>query len=326
MDVATLARVMDYRVPMARYEELCPTFNEAMIMADCTTERRATMWCAQLGHESGGLLYMQEIADGSDYEWRENLGNNQPGDGRRFKGRGPIQVTGRAHYTNLSRWAHGKGYVPTPTFFVDNPEELAQPRYGFIGAAWYWTVERNMNKYADNDDLTGATRAVNGGLTNLEDRRAFWYRAGDAGSAILPTVPNTGENNTMGVPEMIRDQMIGEGGKGWPILGKSKPAELAGEDRYNYLVEAVAEIRDALLTPITSFVEREYLGKDPVTGQPVEPAKLDLRTAVGFADYQAFHAGRKAEESTKATKELVDKVDKLSAKLDALINALGGAK
>ncbi|MCQ4148664.1 glycoside hydrolase family 19 protein [Rhodococcus qingshengii] len=324
MDAQTLAKVMDYRVSTARYEELCPQFNAAMIQADCTTFERATMWIAQLGHESGGLLYMEEIASGSAYEWRNDLGNNQPGDGQRFKGRGPIQVTGRGNYTRLSKWAHGKGYIPTLTYFVDNPDELATDRYAFLGAVWYWTVERNMNSFADRDDLLGATQAVNGGYNNLDDRRAFWHRAGDAGNAILPTQPQSG-GTPMGAPELIQTQLTGIDGKGWAILGKSKPAALAGEDRDNYLVEAIAEIRDALTAEYESFVEPQYL-IDPVTGEQRPPAKFNLPTAVRFADYQAFHAGRKAEESTAATKELTKKVDALTAKFDALISALGGAK
>lgn len=314
MDVQTLAKVMDYRVSMARYGELCPLFNAAMIQAGCTTFERSTMWCAQLGHESGGLFYMEEIADGSAYEWRQNLGNNQPGDGRRFKGRGPIQVTGRAHYTNLSLWAHGKGYVPTSTFFVDNPGELATDRYAFLGAVWYWTVERDMNSFADRDDLLGATRAVNGGYNGLDDRRSFWHRAGDAGPAILPTPPQSG-GSPVDIPALVNDQLSGPEGRGWSILGPSK----LDSNRSNTLVEAVAEVRDALVGTFTSFVEPEYLNGAP-------PAQLDLPTAVRFADYQAFHAGRKAEESIKATRELVNKVDALDAKLDRVLAALGGVK
>ncbi|MGR6028953.1 glycoside hydrolase family 19 protein [Rhodococcus erythropolis] len=314
MDATTLAKVMDYRVSMARYEELCPLFNAAMIQAGCTTFERSTMWCAQLGHESGGLFYMEEIADGSAYEWRRDLGNNQPGDGRRFKGRGPIQVTGRAHYTNLSLWAHGKGYVPTPTFFVDNPGELAADRYAFLGAVWYWTVERDINSFADRDDLLGATRAVNGGYNGLDDRRDFWHRAGDAGPAILPTPPQSG-GSPVDIPALVNDQLSGPEGRGWSILGPSK----LDSNRSNTLVEAVAEIRDALVGTFTSFVEPEYLNGAP-------PAQLELPTAVRFADYQAFHAGRKAEESIKATRELVNKVNALDAKLDRVLAALGGAK
>lgn len=324
MDAQTLATVMGNRVSKARYEELCPAFNAAMIQAGCTTERRATMWCAQLGHESGGLQWMEEIASGSAYEWRQDLGNTQFGDGVRFKGRGPIQITGRYNYSKVSVWAHDKGYVPTPTYFVDNPSELSNPTYGFLGAVWYWTVARDINALADNDDLIGATRAINGGINGLDDRRAYWHRAGNAGVAILPTQPQSG-GTPMGAPELIQTQMTGIDGKGWAILGKSKPAALAGEDRDNYLVEAIAEIRDALTAEYESFVEPQYL-VDPETGELHPPAMLNLPTAVRFADYQAFHAGRKAEESTKATEALADKVDALDAKLERIIAALGGAK
>jgi predicted chitinase len=112
------------------------------------------MWCAQIGHESGGLRYMEEIADGSAYEGRTDLGNTQPGDGRRFRGRGPLQVTGRHNYTKLSKWAYDKGLAQSPTFFVDQPEQLSSDRYGFVGTQWYWTVARpSLNVYADNGDL-----------------------------------------------------------------------------------------------------------------------------------------------------------------------------
>lgn len=312
MDAQTLANVMGNRLSLARYEELCPAFNAAMIQANCTTERRATMWVAQLGHESAGLQYMEEIADGSDYEWRVDLGNTQAGDGRRYKGRGPIQITGRFNYSKLSRWAFSNGYVPTDTFFVDAPGELAETRYAFLGPVWYWTVARDINAYADNDDMIGATRAINGGLHGLADRRTYWFRAGDAGSAILPTAPTTGDDAHMGIPELINDQLSGYQGKGWPILGPSKvePA------RDNTLVEANAEIRDgvlalvaALLTPTPSMVEPEYL-------DGAEPAKLDAPTYSRTADYQAFHAARLAELA-------VTKVDALSVKLDLVLDVLG---
>ena len=65
MDAHTLATAMDNRVPFSRYEELCPAFNKALIQAGCTTVLRVTMWCSQIGHESGGLKWMEEIADGS---------------------------------------------------------------------------------------------------------------------------------------------------------------------------------------------------------------------------------------------------------------------
>lgn len=186
MNLDTFVVVMDRRVSRERYAELLGPYNDAMLAADCTTIPRAAMFAAQIGHESGGMRYTEEIADGSAYEGRRDLGNTQPGDGRRYKGRGPIQVTGRANYSTLSKWAHARGVVDSPTKFVDEPHLLAEPRFGFLGAVWYWTSARPMNTYADRRDLEAATRAVNGGTNGLADRRKFYDRALAVGPAILP--------------------------------------------------------------------------------------------------------------------------------------------
>jgi predicted chitinase len=187
MDTATLASAMGCsRAVAERYVGPC---NAAMLTAGCTTRNRAAMWCAQLGHESAGLRYMEEIASGAAYEGRRDLGNTVRGDGRRFKGRGPIQITGRANYTAVSRWAHGRGLVPTPTYFVDHPAELASDRYVFLGPVWYWTVARaRINAMCDAGDLVGVTRAINGGTNGLADRRNRWDRCRGLGDRILPSV------------------------------------------------------------------------------------------------------------------------------------------
>lgn len=185
---AVLEQAMGYAVPATRYRALLPAVADALTQSECTTIDRIAMWCAQIGHESGGLRWMEEIADGSDYEGRRDLGNIQPGDGRRYKGRGPIQVTGRANYAALSAWAYGHGLVPTPTFFVDEPLQLATDRYAFLGAVWYWTVARPMNSYADHADLRGATFAINGGYNGLADRLARFDRCRALGAGLLTLV------------------------------------------------------------------------------------------------------------------------------------------
>lgn len=191
-----LSNAMLNALSIDRYQQLLPYVQQALAESNCTTVNRIAMWCAQIGHESGGLQWMEELASGQEYEGRTDLGNTQPGDGRRFKGRGPIQVTGRHNYTKLSEWAYDQGLVPTPSFFVDDPEQLATDRYGFFGAIWYWTVARpQMNALADSGDLEGATRAVNGGLNGLEDtpsgspgRRTRWNRCLTMGSELLALV------------------------------------------------------------------------------------------------------------------------------------------
>jgi predicted chitinase len=182
-----LSAAMGGSLPVQRYAELLPAVLESLANCDCTNENRVAEWMAQIGHESVGLQYMEEIADGSAYEGRADLGNTQPGDGPRYKGRGPIQITGRSNYTQVSEWAHSKGLVPTPTFFVDQPEQLGTDRYAFRGTEWYWTVARpNINAMADAGDHEGVCRAINGGLNGFDDRVARFSNARPIAGSFLP--------------------------------------------------------------------------------------------------------------------------------------------
>jgi putative chitinase len=166
------------RMSVDRYAQLLPRVIDCLHDCGCDTIDRRAMWFAQVFHEAGGLFYREEIASGEAYEGRcEGLGNCQPGDGVRFKGRSFIQVTGRANYTKLSGWAFANGHVPTPTFFVDNPERLAEDQYAFLGVTWYWTTQRPMNDAADARNIELATKYVNGGYNGLDDRKAIYARA-----------------------------------------------------------------------------------------------------------------------------------------------------
>lgn len=182
------------------YGQYLPAVQQCLAECECTTVPRIAMWMAQVGEESAGLKYMEEIADGSAYEGRTDLGNTQPGDGQRFKGRGPIQITGRSNYTTLSQWAFDQHLVPSPSFFVDQPTQLASAQYGFIGVTWYWTVARPMNQAADAGDVKLATQYVNGGYHGLPDRQhrydgniaigdTLLELVGTPGAPVVPAAP-----------------------------------------------------------------------------------------------------------------------------------------
>lgn len=178
---------------LARYEALLPHFNAAMIEAGATTPLRAAHFCSQVGHESGGLYYFREIRDGSNYEGRTDLGNTQPGDGRRFRGRGIIQLTGRYWATEFSKWAYSKGLVNSSTYFVDNPEQMETDKWGCKTASFYWTVARpGLNALCDADDVVGVTKAINGGTNGLADRRARLATCKALGAALLPETTTEG--------------------------------------------------------------------------------------------------------------------------------------
>jgi putative chitinase len=127
---------------------------------------RLPHFMAQVGHESGGFRYMEEIWGPTPaqrgYEGRRNLGNTAEGDGFRFKGRGPIQITGRANYRTFGR-----------LIGIDierHPEIAAVPSIGLHLALEYWK-SRALNELADGDDCERITRAINGGLNGFADRQ-----------------------------------------------------------------------------------------------------------------------------------------------------------
>lgn len=165
-----LKRIMP-TLPDDKAQQYLPYLNSAMNEAKITTPERRAAFLAQLAHESGQLKYMEEIASGSAYEGRSDLGNTQPGDGTRYKGRGPIQLTGRANYAAASK-ALGVD-------LVNNPERAADPDVAFRIATWYWD-SRNLNSFADRGDFSSITYRINGGYNGAADRNQYWASAKDA--------------------------------------------------------------------------------------------------------------------------------------------------
>jgi predicted chitinase len=141
-------------------------FNEsslkaAMDKAGYTDPTERAMFLAQMAHESGNFKYDEEIHDGSNYEGRSDLGNTQPGDGKRYKGRGYIQLTGRANYTH-----YGK---KLGVDLAGNPELAKKPDIAADVAVAYWK-ERVNREAARKGDVKTVTKNINGGYNGLQDR------------------------------------------------------------------------------------------------------------------------------------------------------------
>lgn len=140
----------------------------AMAEFGIDTAQRQAAFIAQVAHESGSLKYVREIADGSAYEGRADLGNSSSGDGVKFKGRGLIQITGKANYR-----ACGIGLSLDLIAF---PHLLEEPINACRSAAWFWN-SRGLNHFADNDYFGALTKRINGGFNGLDDRIQHWLRA-----------------------------------------------------------------------------------------------------------------------------------------------------
>lgn len=155
-------------LPTARYKQLARDLGQAMVDHEITTRRRATMFIAQVAHESAGFRYTEEIASGQAYEGRRALGNIHPGDGKRFKGRSYIQITGRNNYRAVSVALHVN--------FEASPQLLAEPKWAAKAAAW-WFQSHGCNQLCDSNDFIGLTRRINGGLNGLDSRKAYLFKA-----------------------------------------------------------------------------------------------------------------------------------------------------
>ena len=134
----------------------------AMNRAGIVDPTERAMFLAQMAHESGNFRYDEEIASGQAYEGRSDLGNTQPGDGVRYKGRGYIQLTGRANYRDYGN--------RLGVDLENNPDLAKDPNIAADVAIAYWQqrVDRNA---ARSGDVRTVTRNINGGLNGLADRQ-----------------------------------------------------------------------------------------------------------------------------------------------------------
>ncbi|PKV42740.1 putative chitinase [Janthinobacterium sp. 61] len=166
LTLAQLVAIMPYARPRAA-TFLAP-LNAAMLEFGITTPARQASFLSQVGHESGSLAYVRELASGAAYEGRRDLGNTLPGDGVRYKGRGLIQITGRANYA-----ACGKALGLD---LLAKPDLLEQIVNACRSAGWFWQ-SNGLNALADAGDQVRVTRRVNGGTNGLAERLALFAAA-----------------------------------------------------------------------------------------------------------------------------------------------------
>jgi putative chitinase len=135
-----------------------------------TTNLRLTHFLSQCAHESGNFKWVVEFASGSAYEGRKDLGNTEPGDGIRFKGRGYIQLTGRENYKRFSKFCN-EDCVAFP--------DLVAHKYPMMSAAYFFDINKLWSicdKGSDDNTVIAVTKRVNGGLNGLDDRLKYFKK------------------------------------------------------------------------------------------------------------------------------------------------------
>jgi len=210
--------------------------NSCLARFSINTPARMRHFLAQIGHESGGLRWLKEIADGTDYEGRSDLGNTNPGDGPRFKGAGAIQLTGRANYEDLAAFIHDPR--------VMDGCDYVSVRYPFTSAGFWWHNNR-INSLVDAGASCRAISArVNGRdpANGLADREAYFERALQAipDLASPPKPPLQQEGVLLKVP--YESQNDNASGTGWRECMSSSCAMIArfygkigSDDAYNVI-------------------------------------------------------------------------------------------
>lgn len=138
----------------SRANNFLAPLNATLEEFEINTVQRVACFLAQLLHESGQFRYVEELASGDAYEFRQDLGNTAQGDGKRFKGRGLIQITGKTNYLALS--------LALDIDCFNKPELLEEPLNACRSAGWFWKVN-NLSKWADVGDIDGVSDIVNRG-------------------------------------------------------------------------------------------------------------------------------------------------------------------
>ena len=153
-----------------------PVLNTAMVHYQIVGTKRMAAFIAQIGHESGQFRYVRELGNNqylSKYDTgslAKRLGNTPEadGDGQKYRGRGLIQITGRANYMTCGE--------ALALDLLNQPELLEKPQHACMSAAWYW-ASKGLNTLADAGQFDKITLRINGGQIGAADRQALYARA-----------------------------------------------------------------------------------------------------------------------------------------------------
>ncbi len=151
-----------------RAELFLEPLDSAMREFEVDNGLRIAAFLAQVAHESGELRYVRELASGEAYEGRRDLGNTEPGDGARYRGRGLLQITGRDNYRACG--------AALGLDLLSQPELLEQPGGAARSAGWFW-ADKGLNRLADKGDFLSITKRINGGTTGWKSRVDYYERA-----------------------------------------------------------------------------------------------------------------------------------------------------
>ena len=196
---------------------------------DITSRLRIAHFLGQTCEESAGYRTTEEFASGREYEGRQDLGNTQRGDGPRYKGRGLLQLTGRANYAD-----YGKALGVD---LVNNPTLAAQPALSLKIACEYWK-RHNINTDCDRDDAQAVTRKVNGGLNGLSDRIAFTQKAKTAVARLQAVQLSGAASGGAAAPGAASG---GAAGAGAATIGQTRPVLARGSQG-----DAVVQLQNLL--------------------------------------------------------------------------------
>lgn len=228
---------------------------------EISTRLRIAHFLGQTCHESAGFRTTEEFASGENYEGRADLGNNRPGDGVRYKGRGLLQLTGRANYRTFGELLG--------VDLENKPERAAEPVLSLKIACEFWK-KKHLNQFCDADDIVELTRRINGGKNGLPERRLFTSKA-KAAVARIEGFVLTGET-----PPSNGRQVLRRGSKGDAVGDLQRLLRKLG-----FMVAVDDDFGPGTEVAVAVFQKQQKL--DPVDGIVGDKTWAALDTALGGA-------------------------------------------